>query len=701
MIARSLSRNLMLLLCLVALSAAAPPARAQVFDPLGGSDGGFGGMFGGADKKVAVQSQFTSATDDHPSLLFITATITPTWYVYSTTQPPGGPKPSKIKLDPSADFKLLGDFHPTSPPKKKVDPVFNNLTVETHHGTVTWYAPIEIRGGIDPATLTIQGQLFAQLCDPTTCLPGRDFPFTATLGPGMEVPDRLPAEVPGPVPAEVPSELPTEPRSPGGAKPQLPPPGPAAKAEAGSTLPWRPYTTFEGFRALLGPSFDPEILKSNIKDESNLLWNVLLAFGGGILLNLMPCVLPVIGLKVLSFVEQAGHDRRRALTLNIWYSAGLLSIFLLLASLAVFLNLGWGHLFKYPAFNIVLAGVVFAMGLSFLGVWEIPIPGFVGSGKAVAAAENEGLRAAFAKGVITTILATPCTGPFMGTALAWAASQSPLNTYAVFTSIGLGMASPYLLIGAFPALVRFLPKPGAWMDTFKQVMGFVLLATTVYIFTFLKWPFVVPTIGLLFAVWVACWWIARTPGTAEAGDKARAWLEAAVVVGVGWLLLFPGIDELVKGRFAFGGLADVMNARFEERLERTLTLHEEKLKWEGYELVYTGRKGDFPSGSNTVLVDFTADWCLTCKTFEATVLNTPEVKELVEANGVITLKADWTDEAPEVTKLMQYLRAQAVPTIAIFPANDPNNPSGLFRGGYTQADVLRALKEAGPSKTAG
>ena len=185
-----------------------------------------------------------------------------------------------------------------------------------------------------------------------------------------------------------------------------------------------------------------------------------MGFLGGLILNLMPCVLPVIGLKILSFLEQSGHSRRHALVLNVWYSLGLLAVFLVLATLAVTLGLGWGQLFSYNGFNITLVAVVFAMGLSFLGVWEIPIPGFVGRGKAVELAEKEGFAGAFVKGAITTILATPCTAPFLAPALTWAASQPPPETYAVFTAVGLGMASPYLVIGAFPGLLSFLPKPG-------------------------------------------------------------------------------------------------------------------------------------------------------------------------------------------------------------------------------------------------
>ena len=231
-----------------------------------------------------------------------------------------------------------------------------------------------------------------------------------------------------------------------------------------------------------------------------MLFVVLTGFVGGLLLNFMPCVLPVIGLKLLSFLEQAGHSRRHALALNIWFSLGLIFVFVVLATLAVTLGFGWGQQFSFNGFNIALAAVVFTMGLSFLGVWDVPIPGFIGRGKAAELGAKEGALGAFAKGVLTTLLATPCSAPFLAPALTWAVIQPPAKTYAVFVAVGLGMASPYLLVGAFPRLIAFLPKPGEWMDTFKQIMGFVLLATVVFILTFLAWPLVVPTVGFLFAL---------------------------------------------------------------------------------------------------------------------------------------------------------------------------------------------------------
>jgi thiol:disulfide interchange protein DsbD len=549
------------------------------------------------------------------------------------------------------------------------------MVLESHEGTVTWSAPIEIAPGVDPSKLKIAGVVNAQPCDANSCFPPEDYAFTASLGPGLET-------------------------------------GQSASA------------------------FSPEELRRNIekqKDDRSLLANLALGFLGGLILNLMPCVLPVIGLKIFSFVQQSGQDRKTAFWLNVSYSLGLISVFWLLAVLAAAPSLaladkgvGWGQQFQSAGFNVFIAALVFAMALSFLGVWEFPIPGFAGGQQASRLAEQEGFVGAFFKGVVTTLLATPCTGPFMGGALAWAFYQPAHVTLAVFTSVGLGMASPYLLIGAFPSLIRFLPKPGAWMDTFKQVMGFVLLGTVVYLFTFLDTSYLVPTLGLLFALWTACWWVARTPVTAETGTKVRAWLEAAAVVGVAWVVFFVGLEAIIPERapfpidtLRFRSLHQVMAGRLQQRIDHETGLRmaqgksgpstpdpktaaraeqsEHELPWQPFTTRAEFEK--LLGAGKTVLVDFTADWCATCKTLEAWYMNTREVRDLVRANGVVTVKADWTNYSPEVTAMLELLGAKQVPVIAIFPAGNPNAPI-RFLDGYTKTSILDALRKAGASKPA-
>jgi len=607
---------------------------------------------------VAVTAKFTSSTSQRAGEVTITVRIKPTWHIYSITQLPGGPLPTEIKLRSSEAYHLLGDFRADPPPERKSELAFGNLVIETHHDQVTWRAPIEIGSGVAAETLEIEGTVLVQACSPNQCLPPQEVPFTAVL------------ERDEPSLAETPSVLASQDVD---TQQDAGPP-----AQTSRTPPIEPGTL--------------EIAAHNQSKHTSLAMVMGLGFLGGLILNLMPCVLPVIGLKILSFVQQAGQSRRQALVLNIWYSLGLLSVFLVLASLAVFVSLGWGQLFSFAGFNVALAAIVFMMSLSLLGVWEIPIPGFFGSGKANDLSQQEGAVGAFSKGVLTTILATPCSGPFLATALAWAVGQPPLKTYAVFLSVGIGMASPYLLIGAFPGLIRFLPKPGPWMDTFKQVMGFVLLGTVAYLLTLIPWVFAVPTVAFLFGLWAACWWIGRTPLTTSFSQKARAWLSAAAFASV-------------VGFVTFGWLAGVMAGRFERTLQAALgdsenrlaSREEDELPWHPF-----SRKTfeELIAAQNTVMVDFTADWCMTCKTLEKLVLNTSRTHSAVRRNGVVTLRADWTHASPEITEMLELLGSKQVPVIAIFPAGNANHPI-VFRGVYTQEMLLSALEKAGPSKMLG
>jgi suppressor for copper-sensitivity B len=602
---------------------------------------------------VSVAAKFTSSTSQRAGEVAIVARIEPTWHIYSITQLPGGPRPTEIKLRSSEAYRLLGGFRADPPPERRSELAFGNLVIETHHDQVTWRAPIEIGLGVAAETLEIEGTVLVQACSPNQCLPPQEVPFTAVLA--QDVPSST----------ESPTALAWgEPNTQQAA---------GRPAQSDNSTPFRPRTL--------------KIIAHN--ERTSLAMVMGLGFLGGLILNLMPCVLPVIGLKILSFVHQAGRSRRQALVLNIWYSLGLLSVFLVLASLAVFVSLGWGQLFSFTGFNVALAAVVFTMSLSLLGVWEISIPGFFGSGKANDLSQREGVVGAFCKGVLTTILATPCSGPFLATALAWAVGQPPLKTYAVFLSVGIGMASPYLLIGAFPSLIRFLPKPGPWMDTFRQIMGFVLLATVAYLLTLIPWGFVVPTVAFLFGLWAACWWIGRTPLTTSFSRKARAWLSAAAFAGV-------------VGFVTFGWLAGVMAGRFERTLQAALgdsenrlaSQEEDALPWRPF-----SRKTfeELIAAQNTVMVDFTADWCMTCKTLEKLVLNTSRTHSAVRRNGVVTLRADWTHASPEVTEMLELLGSKQVPVIVIFPAGNANHPI-VFRGVYTQEMLLSALDEAGPSK---
>ena len=266
-----------------------------------------------------------------------------------------------------------------------------------------------------------------------------------------------------------------------------------------------------------------------------------MAFAAGLILNAMPCVLPVIGLKVMSFVQQAGESRLKIFMLNLVFSLGLMTVFWILATLAAFFGMGWGDwLTKSMTGSIIITSVVFAFGLSMLGVWEIPIPGL--SGGSGNAGEEDGLMGAFLLGILTTVLATPCTGPMLVPATTIIAGQPAWVAYSVFTFLGLGMASPYLLIGLFPSAIKWLPRPGAWMNTFKQITGFILMGTVVFLlaaFTEEPWSeYMVAVMTSLLFISLGCWWIGRTSIAAELPDKLKAWSWGIVILGGGIALSF-------------------------------------------------------------------------------------------------------------------------------------------------------------------
>ena len=421
----------------------------------------------------------------------------------------------------------------------------------------------------------------------------------------------------------------------------------------------------------VGKTYDLRQMKI-MEPEESILHYLIFAFVGGVVLNLMPCVLPVIGLKVMSFVEQSGRSRSHALVLNIWYSLGIVTVFLVLAGLAITAGLTWGGQFGSTAFNVMLTGLVFAMALSLLGVWELPIPGFFGSGSTQEMAAKEGPLGAFLKGVVTTILATPCTGPFMASAIGWAVRQSPGTTLLVFGSVGVGMASPYLLIGAFPRLIAFLPKPGNWMVTFKQLMGFVLLGTVVFLLSFIDEQAVVPTLILLLGIGLACWAVAKTPLTANLRDRLEAWGTAAAIVLLAGLIGFGNLVSVLTN--VLGGGGDVVVE-----------------PWPPFSLAELQQTAVVDG--RTVLVDFSAEWCMNCKVLEETVLHTEPVMSAIKKAGVVTLYGDFTKQPPELAETIKALGGDGVPVIAIFPGGDPYHPI-VFRDGYTVGGIVDAIRDA-------
>jgi len=552
----------------------------------------------------------------------------------------GQGKPTLIVVENSAGLTV---HSPTTdaPVEEKPAAGPDGGTERFHKGDVTWTIELGVPADATPGKHTIAGILGYQVCRDTSCL----MPEGARFQVQLDVADDGSASSATDKSDTTPVTF-----------------APAKYAEAA-----------QGAKELTNTLVRPQ----DALLDASLAFILGSAFLGGIILNFMPCVLPVIGLKVLAFVEQGGRSRLRTFALNVSYSIGLLSVFIILATLAASVQLGigsalgikdqgfgWGEQFTYTPFKVALAALVFVMALSFLGTWEMPIPGFAGRGKAAELAAREDMLGAFFKGVFATILATPCSAPLLGTIFGYATTQPVVVIYSVFISIGLGMAAPYLIAGAFPRLLSFLPKPGAWMETFKQLMAFLLLGTVVYLIYTINDAHRVPTLALLVALWFACWWIGRIPITASFTRKLTAWVGGlAVSLLVGYIMFVPNKYEL---------------------------------PWQPYSPAALARN---QSEGKTVLVDFTANWCPNCKLNLHFALNTKDVDAFVKENGIVPLVADWTDKNDMIKKALADLNSASIPLLAIYPADDPQNPI-VLRDIVTEGQVLEALKKAGPSKDA-
>jgi thiol:disulfide interchange protein len=391
------------------------------------------------------------------------------------------------------------------------------------------------------------------------------------------------------------------------------------------------------------------------------IWSGLgLAFLAGLILNIMPCVLPVIPLKLLSILQQAKQSARRFEIMGLLYAAGIVLFFVLLAGLNAGLRAAgygfhWGDHFRYPQFVIGMALLMVALAMNLFGLYTVLAP------KAVASIQpRQGYLGSLGAGLLTALLSTPCSFAILTFAFAWTLAQPLwLGTIGILV-IGLGMASPYALLTAFPSLVARVPKAGLWTDLFKKSMGFVMLLVAAWLLgtqmqeAYPAW-IIAYAVVLAFCLWMWGSWLSYD---APAGRKwsLRA-LALALAVAAGVLMLTP---------------AKPLATRFEEYDQAAFT---------------AARAAD-----KVVLVDFTASWCLTCKTVEQTVYNDPEVAKAIQAQGVLALRGDVSRRDSPAYALLNQLREPGVPVTAVFAPGSPQ-PIRLY-GIFKKADLLDALTKA-------
>ncbi len=405
----------------------------------------------------------------------------------------------------------------------------------------------------------------------------------------------------------------------------------------------------------------------------SLVAMLLLAFVGGLILNVMPCVLPVIALKILGFVNQSKEEARRVRQLGAVYGLGVLVSFLALAGLAIGAQraggvANWGDAFRNPQFQIILTILMTLIALNLFGVFEITL-----SGKALGAASElsakPGFPGAFFNGVLATLLATPCTAPFLGVALAFAFTQSPLVTVLVFLAAGLGLAFPFVVLCWNPRLLKLLPKPGGWMEKFKNAMGFPMLATAVW----LMW---VSSSREDDALWLGLFLVALALAAWIWGQFVqRGARRRALVAVICLLLLAADYGVILEGQLQWRSPPQTKTAGIDWKT------------WSA-EAVEEARRVGHP-----VLVDFTARSCLTCKLNLASSLEIDRTRAKLRQIGAVAFKADDTREDPAIGRELRRFNTSGVPLVLVYSKDLGKEPQVLPTF-LTPAIVLNALDQA-------
>ena len=413
---------------------------------------------------------------------------------------------------------------------------------------------------------------------------------------------------------------------------------------------------------------------------SEPLWRMLIyAFIGGLILNIMPCVLPVIALKILGFVNEAQSKPRHVRMLGLVYALGVLVSFLTLAAVVIGVKAaghkaGWGMQFGNPVFLVCLVALVMLVAMNLFGIFEVTLGGRALDGASQLSSKH-GAVGAFFNGVLATALATPCTAPFLSIALGFAFAQSAGIILLVFAAVAAGLASPYVLLSWNPAWLKFLPKPGAWMEKFKMAMAFPMLLTVVWLFNLAAGSYGDRTLWLgvflvmlAFAAWIFGEFVQR-------GRKHKIVAVATVLV-------------LLVGSYAFALEGQLRWREPVVAAQNQNIVHDSGgIAWQPWspEALMQARATGRP-----VLVDFTADWCLTCQVNKRTSIEVPSVREKLKDLNAITLLADYTHFPDAITSELNHFQRAGVPLVLVYPKSPAEQPIVLPEV-LTPGIVLSAL----------
>jgi len=603
-------------LSLAALLFAATVATAQTF--------GLGELDAPKQQRVTAElvASASSAAPGQPFQAAVKLVHAKDCHTYGKVLPPGVVgKPTKLTWTLPEGWQI--EELPW-PPTHDVPSTGGELS-NGYDGTV--YLPVKIT---PPASAAVGGsaelkvKVNALVCDPKSCLP-----FVKEVALSLNV---AAAPVPNDANAAALGRMPA-------AEKKSPEPAPAGSA----TGDVKPATT-NSVETGATPSSAPALAPKSPESFARLL---LYSFLGGLILNIMPCVFPVLGIKVTSVVQQAGSDRRKVVLHGLMYTVGVLLSFWVLGGLAIALNKGWGSQLQSPAFNFFLAAFFLIFALNMAGLFEI---GTSAIGVGAGLQSKGGLGGSFFSGLLATVVATPCSAPFLGTALGATLSMPASQSMLIFTLIGIGLASPFLLLSLFPGLISQLPRPGAWMESFKQGMSFLLFGTVGFMLYVLTNQ--IEGLPVLFAILslvliaLGCWIYGRwaLPHKPARTQNIARLLTLLAIAGGLWL-----------------GLPNASAKR--SHAEEAVNLNDpDALHWETWspEKVAALRAAKQP-----VYIDFTASWCWTCQVNKR-VYSDSGLRALFKQHKIATLKADWSDENETIRLALEALGKRAVPVNVLY-----------------------------------
>lgn len=574
----------------------------------------------------------TPGVNQRESVLVV-LTLTPRngWYAYAADHPGPVGRPPRITAEVTPGGEGVLPFLP--PGADKPDPFDPGRTMRVYDGPTPLFLPLPDGLG---APARLKARMGVALCQGTKCR-------ETSVDLVYPLAETNPAALPD---AEA---QPWWPRF--RAAVRL---GPQA-AQAQATPSFRP--SFAPARdAVQGWNFEPRPAEPGL-EVTGLLPALLFGLLAGLLLNVMPCVLPVVSLKLSGLLAGGGLDaarKRRAFREhNLFFSLGVLSWFAFLAGLLAATGMAWGEIFQKPSLVTLLAAVVLALALSLFGVFTLPVIDL----KLDARTSNPAAQAYFT-GVLATLLATPCSGPFLGGVLGWALLRPAYEVALVFLTVGLGMCLPYLAMAALPGLSRRFPKPGAWTGYVERGAGFFLLGTAAYLVNILPHSYLPRTLALLWLTALACW-LWGLAGPAASTRKRLLLRGASLILAAGaavWLLL-PRATGFAWEEFRAGRLRDRL-------------------------------------GQELIVADFTADWCPTCKFLEQTVLVDENLRRWAARHHAVFVRVDLTDDHPEAEALLRALGSRSIPLLAIFPKGEDAKRPIVLRDLYGAAQVEAALRRA-------